>query len=156
MPKKKAEKRTVTCGKCKETGHNARTCPTSAKAEVKKGPVTSSVTEVPDPPKKKGTKTRIDMRVEEDRERRRQREAPTADTGTAATAAPYRCPKCNAVDILVIVRVKDHSASFKKGTDVFTGEMRCQSCMNKPQPAELILVWGAKPGQKVTPETANA
>jgi hypothetical protein len=77
------------------------------------------------------------------------RPAPTADLGTAATAAPYRCPKCNAVAILVVVKVKDYNASFKAGEDVFKGEMRCEKCMNKPAPSDLILKWGASPGEVV-------
>jgi hypothetical protein len=77
------------------------------------------------------------------------RPSPTKDTGTAATAAPYRCVKCNSVAILVIVKVKDHNASFKQKKEVFKGDMRCEQCMNKPEPSDLILVWGAKPGQTV-------
>jgi hypothetical protein len=77
------------------------------------------------------------------------RPAPTADTGTAATAAPYRCPKCNSVAILVVVKVKDHNKSFKKERDIFMGETRCEKCMNKPSPSDLILKWGAKPGEVV-------
>lgn len=148
MPKK----RTVTCGKCKETGHNARTCPNAApkKSEVKKSPVTKAEAVVPDPPTKK--KTKIDTREENARPRR---EAPTADRGTAATASPYRCPACNQVAILVIVRVKDFNESFKKGKEIFKGETRCEQCMNKPNPAELILKWGATPGETVSSEFAT-
>ena len=157
MAKKTKGKRTVTCGKCGKSGHNARSCkPAPTKAGVEKGPIQKTVVEssadIPPPPTKKGSKTRIDMRVEEQRQRR---PAPTADTGTAATAAPYRCPKCNSVAILCIVRVKDFNETFKKKRDIYTGEMRCEQCMNKPNPAELILVWGAKPGQTVTAEEAN-
>jgi hypothetical protein len=144
MPKKK---RTVTCGKCKGKGHNARSCTAGEKGGVQKSTITTTTVEVPDPPTKK--KTRIDTRE------RPRREAPTADIGTAATAAPYRCPKCNAVAILVIVRVKDWVASSKKGRDVYTGQTRCEQCMNKPTPAELILKWGASPDEKVTAEFAN-
>lgn len=142
-----AKKRTVTCGKCKGKGHNARSCTVSAEGGVKKGPLTETTVELPDPPKKR---TRIDTRE------RPRREAPTADKGTAATAAPYRCVKCNSVAILAIVRVKDHAASFKKGKEIFMGEMRCEQCLNKPNPAELILKWGAQPGEKITAEAANA
>lgn len=151
MPKakkkvKKKAKRVMTCGKCKGKGHNARTCtaetPTVVEATTLLSEDAASRTmtyeEIPEEPSP------------------RSRPAPTADRGTAATAAPYRCSKCNAVDILVIVRVKDHGASFKKKREIFKGEQRCQSCMNKPQPAELILVWGAKPGQTVSEEIANA
>lgn len=151
MPKKKAEKRTVTCGKCKGEGHNARTClNTASKSEVKKSPITVTEAVVPDPPVQK--KTKIDTRKPEPRPRR---EAPTADTGTAASAAPYRCPACNQVAILVIVRVKDFNESFKKGREIYKGEMRCEQCMNKPNPAELILKWGAAPGEKVSNEFAT-
>ncbi len=126
--------RTVTCGKCGNTGHNARTC---------------KATETPPPPTTRRT-TKIDMREEERRESKvPRRSAPTADLGTAATAAPYQCPKCNSIAILVAVRVKDHGTSFKKGEDVFKSELRCEQCMNKPSPSDLILKWGAKPGEVV-------
>ena len=140
MPKtKKTEKRTVTCGKCKETGHNARTCPTPATAAAPK-------TEVPTPPvPQKEVLTK-------DEERRMstvpKRDAPTA-SNSGSTAAPYRCPKCNQVAIIVIGRVLDHNATFKTGEDVFKGETRCEQCMNKPTPAELILKWGARPNEVV-------
>jgi hypothetical protein len=29
------------------------------------------------------------------------------------------------------------------------GETRCEQCMNKPNPAELILKWGARPDEVV-------
>ena len=149
MPKakKKKVKRTVTCGKCKGTGHNARTCPGDVKTEKSE----ATVTELPPPVAKVVT----EASVAESKQTRR-RAAPTADMGSKAGASPYRCQKCNQVAILVIVRTKDHQASFKKGKEVFTGEMRCEHCMNKPNPAERILVWGAKPDQKVTSEDANA
>ncbi len=169
--KKGSAKRTVTCGKCKEKGHNARSC-TVSKAEgsaptepsTAVGPTTvveeaeAKVTE-----KKAVTpkhKTRIDMR-EVDAEPRRmstvpKREAPTADT-SGSQAAPYRCPKCNSVAILVIVKVKDYVASQKKEKEVFKGDMRCEQCMNKPSPSDLILKWGARPGEVVpVPEQDDA
>jgi hypothetical protein len=76
------------------------------------------------------------------------RDAPTA-SNSGATAAPYRCPKCNQVAIIVIVRVKDYNESFKTGKELFMGETRCEQCMNKPNPAELILKWGARPDEVV-------
>lgn len=149
MPKaKKAKaggKRTVTCGKCKGQGHNARTCTAGKKTEIK------SSKDIPPPPIT-GRKTKIDSRFEQTERRMSKvpkRDAPTADTGSAASAAPYRCPKCNAVAILVIVKVKDFDASFKKKKEVFKGEMRCEKCMNKPAPSDLILKWGASPGEVV-------
>jgi hypothetical protein len=123
--------RTVTCGSCKEEGHNARTCP---KKETPPPPVTTHI-EARDAKKTTHTVPK--------------RDAPTGDRGTAATAAPYRCNKCNQVAILVIVKVKDHDQSFKKGKEVFKGEMRCEQCMNKPTPSDLILIWGALPDQTV-------
>jgi hypothetical protein len=144
--KTKSKKRSVTCGKCKETGHNARTCPTNVKTaetttpvvtEEEKREVLRKAAELPPEPLK------------------RDRPAPTADMGSKATAAPYRCVKCNSVAILVIVRVKDHMQSFKQKKEVFEGALRCEDCMNKPNPAELILVWGAKPDQVVSSEVAN-
>jgi hypothetical protein len=83
------------------------------------------------------------------------RDAPTGDRGTAATAAPYRCPKCNQVAILLIAQVKDYVASQRAGKDVFKGDQRCEQCMNKPDPCNLILIWGAKPGQSITEVEAN-
>jgi len=127
----KTKKRTVTCGKCKEAGHNARTCPTGATVEVSTPEVVTAPVKVEPPP----TKVRA------------RREAPTADRGTAATAAPYRCEKCNNVAILVIVKIKDHMASHRQKKEVFMGDMRCEKCMNKPTPSDLILRWGAVPGE---------
>jgi hypothetical protein len=77
------------------------------------------------------------------------REAPTADRGTAATAAPYSCKKCNAIAILVAVKVKDHNESFLKKKEIFKSELRCEKCMNKPVPSDLILKWGATPDEVV-------
>jgi len=149
MPKAKKKskvKRSVTCGKCNEVGHNARTCPTKVKAaEV--------VVEAPPTPAKPEPK--INLR-EEKPVSKRTREAPTADMGAKASASPFRCQKCNSVGILVIVKVKDHNESFKKKKGIFKGEMRCEDCMNKPNPAELILKWGAKPDEVVSFEAANA
>ena len=137
MAKAKAKKRTVTCGKCKETGHNARTCSEKAVA-VKETPAPVA----PTPAVLKTEKPSV-------RPPRPRREAPTQDTGTAATAAPYRCKKCNNVAILVIVKVKDHMASHRQKKEVFMGDMRCEKCMNKPSPSDLILKWGAMPGETV-------
>jgi hypothetical protein len=55
-----------------------------------------------------------------------------------------------------VVRVKDHAATFTEKRDVYKGDQRCENCLNKPDPAELILRWGVKPGDMVTPEEANA
>lgn len=139
---KSKKARTVTCGKCKEPGHNARTCPTKKKIKSSK--------DIPAPPIT-GSKTKVDSRFEQTERRMStvpKRDAPTADL-SATNAAPYRCPKCNAVAILVIVKVKDHDASFKKKEEIFKGETRCEKCMNKPVPSDLILKWGAKPGEVV-------
>ena len=136
--------RTVTCGKCKVTGHNARTCPTSAKKEI------TSSKDIPAPPIT-GMKTKIDMRHEQTEKRMNtvpRRDAPTAGNTSENNHAPYRCEKCSQVAILVSVRVKDHNASHKKGTDVFMAELRCEKCFNNP-PAELILKWGCSPGEVV-------
>ena len=141
MPKTKKtkSKRTVTCGKCKETGHNARTCPTSKEPTP------------PVKPKKTESELRDEAREAERKVQvdRRRRDAPTADRGTAATAAPYRCKKCENVAILVIVKVKDYLASAKAKRDIFKGELRCEQCMNKPSPTDLILKWGAMPDETV-------
>jgi len=162
MPKTKKSKktvgnRTVTCGKCKATGHNARTCPPAVAApEVKKEIKTSA--DIPAPPIQPGPKTRIDMRHEATEKRMStvpRRDSPTADI-SGAQAAPYRCVKCNSVKILIIVKVKDHNASFKAGKDVFTGDLRCENCMNKPTPSDLILKWGAAPGEVIDSAIINA
>ena len=150
MPKAKKKskvKRSVTCGKCNEVGHNARTCPTKTKA------VAEVAAETPPAPTKPEPK--INLRVEKPAPKRA-REAPTADMGAKSSASPFRCQKCNSVGILVIVKVKDHNESFKKKKEIFKGEMRCEDCMNKPNPAELILKWGAKPDEVVSFEAANA
>ena len=150
--KKSKSKKTVTCGKCKEPGHNARTCPTKVAQETKTNVEATLVqpsTEKPRPPVMQRT---VDMREAEAEERRKStvptRNAPTA-TRSGSEAPPYRCPKCNAVDIIVIVRVKDWAKSSLLGKDVFMGETRCASCMNKPSPAELILKWGARPKETI-------
>ena len=133
----------MTCGKCKEPGHNARTCPNKKK-------ITSSK-DIPPPPTGK-IKTKIDTRFEQTERRMStvpKRDAPTADTGATANASPYRCPKCNEVAILVVVKVKDHDQTFKQKKDVFKGETRCEKCMNKPVPSDLILKWGAAPNEVV-------
>jgi len=148
--KKKSKKRTITCGVCQATGHNARTCP-SRTGPVKEEVAASSEPEAAPPPPPQPKKTKIDMG--EDDERRRntvpRREAPTADTGTAATAAPYQCPKCNSVAVLVAVKVKDQEQTSKKQYDVFKSDTRCEKCMNKPTPSDLILKWGVRPGEEV-------
>jgi hypothetical protein len=143
--------RTVSCGGCGQDGHNKRTCPsrtsTTPAAPIAVAEPPKKVVEAakPTPPNPRAHKPPT-----------RQREAPTGDRGTAATAAPYRCPKCNSVAILVIVRVKDYVKSQQQGKDVFKGDQRCEQCMNKPDPCSLILVWGASPGQTVTEQQANA
>lgn len=136
--------RTVTCGKCGNTGHNARTCKAEGAQKVAETAATT-----PPPPPPVPTKTRIDMREDRRESKTPRRLAPTADRGTAATAAPYQCAKCNSVAILLAVRVKDHGASFKQGKDVFASEIRCEKCMNKPVPTDLILKWGVRPGEVV-------
>lgn len=152
-------KRTVACGGCGGEGHNKRTCPNKGTAEAPavapataEPPVTTSVPETVakvEPVKKA-------VPPKEDAPSPRRREAPTADRGTASTAAPYRCPKCNQVAILVIARVRDYVASQRTGKDVWKGDQRCEQCMNKPDPCNLILKWGAKPGEMVTDAQANA
>ena len=143
-----AKKRVMTCGKCKGKGHNARTCKDPVKIEnsVVKSEIVVTEVEVPDPPA-------TDRREVPERPRR---DAPTADRGTAATASPFRCPKCNQVKILAIVRVKDYAETARRGKAIYRGDMRCEACLNQPDPADLILVWGARPDEKVSVETANA
>lgn len=162
MSKTKA-KRTVSCGGCGEDGHNTRTCP------VRTGPVveeaatvaapvavatSAPVAKVETPAPPVPIKTKIDMR--EHPPARPRREAPTADRGTAATAAPYRCVKCNSVAILAIVRVTNHVETQRLGRTIFKGDLRCEQCLNKPDPAMLILKWGVMPGATITEEEANA
>lgn len=156
MPKAKAKadksaaKRTVTCSVCEKTGHNARTC-----ADNKRGTdaeqVVAAPPHIPAPPVET-KRTRIDYREEEDRARKNtvpRREAPTQGPFSSSDVSPYRCVKCNAVAILVAVRVKDHNASFKQKRDVWVSDIRCEQCFNKPAPSDLILKWGAMPGEKV-------
>lgn len=157
MSKAKAA-RTMTCGGCGETGHNTRTCkgaaPVPAPEAAPAATVVEAVAPAPEPAKVPTPpvpiKTKIDMRE------RPRREAPTADRGTAASAAPYRCPKCNSVAILAIVRVKDYASSQRLGKEVFRGDQRCEQCLNKPDPTSLILKWGVKPGESVSDAEANA
>lgn len=165
---KKKRKRTVTCGVCQETGHNARTCPerTGPVQESSSSPATPpSQPEVPAP--KGTTATAIlgegdspsteewaSIATDDTSDAQRntsvpRRDAPTADLGTAATASPYQCPKCNAVAILVAVKTKDYAESAKQSREVFKSETRCESCLNKPAPSDLILQWGIRPGEQV-------
>jgi hypothetical protein len=127
---KSTKKRTVTCGKCKKTGHNARSCTITEDA-----PVAPAPTVQPKPPEAKRRMSKVPKR-----------ESPTADR---ASAAPYRCNKCNNVAILVAVKIKDYDQSFKQKKEVFKSDLRCEKCMNKPSPSDLILKWGAVPDEVV-------
>jgi hypothetical protein len=49
----------------------------------------------------------------------------------------------------VAVKVKDHNASFRQKKEIFASDLRCEKCMNKPAPSDLILKWGATPGEVV-------
>ncbi len=127
---KSTKKRTVTCGKCKKTGHNARTCPSSktkAKEEIKALPT----------PEKRRMNTVP------------KREGQTGNMGVGSYAPPYRCNKCNQVAILVAVKIKDHNQSFLQKKEIFMSDLRCEKCMNKPSPSDLILKWGASPDEVV-------
>ena len=154
--KKRKGKRTVTCGKCKKTGHNSRTCKPTAEttAPVVKKEIKSSA-DIPPPPTKK-IRTKIDERREKAVRRNvvPKRDAPTAGNTSVNDYAPYRCPKCHQVAILVVVRVKDHGATFRLKKDVFVPETRCEKCFTKP-PSDLILKWGAYPNE-VVPVTSDA
>lgn len=143
VKKKTATKRKVTCGKCKQTGHNARTCKTNVETPEPPAPVI----EVPKPEKKINLPPPPEP-AEERRMRVPKRPAPTAGIASVNNFAPYRCPKCSQVAILVAVRVKDHYASQKKERTIYKAETRCEKCFNKP-PAELILKWGMRPGEQV-------
>lgn len=141
MAKATKKKRTVTCGSCGKTEHNARTCPDKA---TKAPEATKAKKEIKSP------LPALPVPAEEKRQHRvPKRSAPTAGTQAASDAAPYRCPKCNSVKLLVVVKMKDHLASHKTGRDVFVGETRCEDCFNKPAPSDLILKWGAMPNEVV-------
>ncbi len=125
---KSTKKRTVTCGKCKKPGHNARSCTASTETKVTAPPVVK-------PPEAKKRMNKVPKR-----------DAPTADR---ASAAPYRCEKCNNVAVLVAVKIKDYNESFLQKKEIFKSDLRCEKCMNKPSPSDLILKWGCTPDEVV-------
>ena len=135
---KSTKKRTVKCGKCGAEGHNVRSCTSGTKKKI------TSSADIPPPPVKK--KTRVDLRDERRLSKVPRRDAPTAGRDTPA---PYRCPKCNNVAILVAVKIKNHDESFKQKKEIFMSDLRCEKCMNKPSPSDLILKWGASPDEVV-------
>ena len=131
---RKKAKRAIKCSKCQEEGHNARTC--KAEDSPKKE------TKTPPPPVDKITR-KVDARQEDSAKRRR----PAPTEGNEHKATPYACPRCSQIGVLVIVKVKDHNKSYKAGKEVFGAEMRCEKCFQKP-PTDLIVKWGAAPGDK--------
>ena len=154
---KKHRKRTVTCSNCGNAGHNVRTCRVGKSDSLTKGvsePVLESSADIPAPPIT-GRKTKVDMRHEQSKRRLRDRPSPTADKGSMASGAPYRCKKCNEVAILVLVRVKDVVESRRMQKDVYKSDLRCERCMNKPVPSDLILKWGARPDETIEPSELN-
>jgi hypothetical protein len=128
---KAKKKRVITCSKCSKTGHNARTCKEGLKPKPE--------------PKKKTKKTPTPVAK---RKGAPKRERPAPTRGNESAAAPYDCPRCNQIAVLVVVKVKDNNKTYLAGKDVFTTEMRCEKCFQKP-PTDLIVKWGAHPGEKV-------
>jgi DNA-directed RNA polymerase subunit RPC12/RpoP len=137
------KRRTYKCGKCGNNGHNARTCPT--KADVSKAVTTTKPTPAPTPVVAEAT-TPAEAPVEDD-------PAPTGQfpldgssdltiarrTSTETPkvpAAPYNCPSCHQVAVLVLVELLDGKQA-----------LRCEKCRNST-PISKIVKWGAFPKDK--------
>ena len=134
------KRKTYKCGKCKATGHNARTCPTkgtkSKKAESKKAAdvaetvkaevaAVDTLTET--------TKPQFPLDGSTDLTKVRRGE-PTGKP--AVPAAPYTCPSCSQIAVLVLVELPDTKV-----------RLRCEKCHNST-PISKILKWGAMPKDK--------
>lgn len=124
MPKTKTRK-TYKCGKCQQTGHNARTCTTgNVKAPIN---VTAEAAKVEEPKPvlvpMDGTQDLTEIR-----------RGPSGRPKDAAS--PHTCPSCASIAVLVLVEYADGK----------TG-LRCESCRNST-PIIKILKWGAVPADK--------
>lgn len=126
------KRRTYRCGKCGENGHNARTCPTKAVAAVKvEAKAVGLLTETPEPAAK-APEGQFPLDGTSDLTVARR----TGPSEPAAPAAPYDCPACNQVAVLVLVERPDA-----------TPALRCEKCHNS-SPITKILKWGASPKDK--------
>lgn len=134
------KKRTYKCGKCGESGHNARKCPQS---EVKKADITVTVDEP----------VAVEPEVTEEPEAEKVEEAPAGQVALntnqdislnydkeaarpARPPAPFECPTCLRVGILALLELNG-------GSKV----LRCEHCYTQANPIK-ILKWGALPGDK--------
>lgn len=137
MPKTKSRK-TYKCGKCQATGHNARTC------KAVKSPVTAVVELPVEPP----VEPPVELPVEETKVEPTPVVVPMDETqdltktrrGTSgrptAPPAPYTCPSCSQIGVLVLVEYADGKTA-----------LRCENCRNST-PIVKILKWGALPADK--------
>lgn len=138
------KKRQYKCGTCKELGHNARKCPTkaasavAAPAKAEALPVVETVVEAATPAPEIPTappepETNVSAQVAIDGNADLVGGHRKANTRPAAPAAPYDCPTCGRVGILVLCKLEDGSNA-----------LRCEHCMNK-SPLKSIMKWGARP-----------
>lgn len=127
-------KRTYKCGGCGELGHNKRTCPqkSATPAATATATVEPSTVEPPvlDPEPTPTTQLPLDGSVDMTVGRR-------GDTGRPEVpAAPYDCPACERIAVLVLVELQDGNKA-----------LRCEHCLNS-SPVKTILKWGAFPKDK--------
>jgi len=143
---KSSQKRTYKCGACNELGHNARTCPNkgapatepvSVVQEATVEVVTETVAEVPaevEEPAPTSVHRQTELPMDGSVDLTARRGAPTGRPDVVA--APYDCPACTSVSVLVLVELEGGQKA-----------LRCESCRNS-SPIKSILKWGASPADK--------
>jgi hypothetical protein len=146
------------CGKCGETGHNARRCglttPTAPKTAKTTSttstgqapapvdaptPVAVGVTEADEEPAKPAAvkaAAQVSPQVALSRTQDLTSDHRRPETRPARPAAPFECPSCSRVGILVLLQLEDGRK-----------QLRCEHCYTKAR-ATQILKWGALPEEK--------
>lgn len=133
---KSKKRRAYRCGKCGENGHNARTCPTKAVAAVKaEAEAVDALAETPKPEAPKHTAPEGQFPLDGTSDLTEARRTGPSDR-PAVPAAPYECPACHQVAVLVLVELRDTQKA-----------LRCEKCRNST-PISKILKWGALPKDK--------
>ena len=128
MAKTTNKRTTYKCGKCGETGHNARTC-TGGKSSTSTEQVSdssSAVIEKPTPPT-------VALSTTEDLTAIRRL---SKESRPVNVPSPFTCPTCQRVGILVLIETPEGNR-----------QLRCEYCQNKT-PVKIIHKWGAVPGDK--------